>query len=239
MAIADGRGMEHGQALRATLSGDEQALADRGSRRSHRLAEYLTSRWLLRRHAAAVLDEWPASLAISYPRGAAPQLTTPGVQLGLAHSQGLCLSVVSTQAAVGCDIERLRWRHQPLLRMAEACFAAEETAALRPLDPADQRRDFYRLWTLKEAALKCTGRGLAGGLDSVVFSLRPTLSCQRAPGRGDWCFASATLDVGSMTAALAIASRVPRMSFDVWRFSPLAPDAPPTALKMDWSTAAI
>jgi 4'-phosphopantetheinyl transferase len=73
---------------------------------------------------------------------------------------------VCRHARVGIDIERAG---RARLAVAERYFSAAEAAQLRELPPEAQPRRFVQLWTLKEAYLKATGTGLAGGLGRMSF----------------------------------------------------------------------
>ena len=76
---------------------------------------------------------------------------------------------VGRVAHIGIDVEALDKRVP--MPVARRYFSEREVAALHALAPEDQPRRFLRLWTLKEAYLKAVGEGLAGGLDSMTFTL--------------------------------------------------------------------
>jgi 4'-phosphopantetheinyl transferase superfamily len=77
---------------------------------------------------------------------------------------------------VGVDVERVR-RGTDVLAIAAGSLSAAERLEIEsaPTDEG-QREAFFRLWTRKEAYLKATGVGLAGGLDAVAgagWTVRP------------------------------------------------------------------
>ena len=90
-------------------------------------------------------------------------------------------------------------------------FSPREHAGFSAL-PADQRPvAFFRLWTRKEAWLKATGEGLAGGLDRVEVSFLPGESARfldLPPGRetvADWSLHDLAVPDG-FVAAVAVQS---------------------------------
>lgn len=86
------------------------------------------------------------------------------LDFNLSHTTGRAVLVVSRLPAVGVDME---WcgRSLDAADLAKRFFAADETAAL-PSDAAALERQFFELWTLKEAYVKALGKGLSIPLDS-------------------------------------------------------------------------
>lgn len=78
----------------------------------------------------------------------------PDCRFSLSHSGRLGLCAVS-EHPVGADVERLRPRRETLPRYV---LDDREFAWFRARGCA--WGDFYTLWTLKEARVKCTGEGL-------------------------------------------------------------------------------
>lgn len=78
----------------------------------------------------------------------------PQVHFNVSHSRGLSLCALS-DSPVGADIEVVRPRKPGLPRYAlsDREYAWFEVRGSR-------WEDFYTLWTLKEALVKCTGEGL-------------------------------------------------------------------------------
>jgi 4'-phosphopantetheinyl transferase len=83
-------------------------------------------------------------------------------------------------------------------------FAADEAALIRGLPEADAAAAFLRLWTCKEACLKCRGTGLQTPLDEIRIEL---LDDTRAIGRlGDERFSIRTFSpVAGSIATVSIA----------------------------------
>ena len=125
-------------------------------------SEFLTSRWLIRQalSRASALEPsqcWPAE-------GRPTTSASPaGWHLSLSHSHGL--SACSTQfgSALGIDIEPSK-RHPQWQKVVKRWFSPIEQEWLFQEDDPHM---FLRAWTLKEAWLKATGRGIAGNLQTL------------------------------------------------------------------------
>ena len=57
--------------------------------------------------------------------------------------------------------------------IARSHFSPAERAEVLAAPEKERMRVFLRVWTLKEAVLKCTGDGLAGGPDRLETTLDP------------------------------------------------------------------
>jgi len=128
---------------------------------------------------AAMLDVPEAELQLARTPQGKPVLRAPvGASYSVSYRDGLMLLGACRGAEIGVDLEVVR-DGLPLLDVADTFFGEEEAAFLRaqpgPLRPIC----FYALWTAKEAVLKATGRGIAGGLQEPRLdgkALRPFLA---------------------------------------------------------------
>jgi 4'-phosphopantetheinyl transferase len=152
--------------------------------------------------------------ALSWMSGEAPQRLRfvadahgkPAVWLGdapaalsfnLSHTEGM-VGLAATQGAgrsVGFDLEALARKVD--LAVADRFFASDEVAWLDGLPAPARAEGFLRLWTLKEAFIKATGKGLTQ--DLAAFSFDPSLPCIRfsahLPEReSDWRFEQRILE---------------------------------------------
>ncbi|MFN2361035.1 MAG: 4'-phosphopantetheinyl transferase superfamily protein [Marinobacter sp.] len=127
-----------------------------------RRSEYLCSRWLIRQALAGTSG---ANGAQCRPVSGRPVCSDnpPGWYLSLSHSHGLSACAVSATNGVGLDIEP-RNRHPHWQKVVRRWFTPDEQAWLLSSDYCE---DFLKVWTLKEAWLKATGRGIAGNLQTL------------------------------------------------------------------------
>ncbi len=93
-----------------------------------------------------------------------PYITGGNLHFNLSHSGKYAFCVCGTEK-VGCDIEQIKNFNE---RVVERFFCEKERAVLKQSD--DASAVFTKLWTLKESALKFSGAGISGGLDSYDFS---------------------------------------------------------------------
>ena len=155
--------------LNAVLSADEQVRA--GKIKLGSVAqEFVISRAITREVLASACGCAPTEIVFAAnPRGK-PRLVSPSspIAFNLSHSGGYCALAVGAFPAIGVDIEALRSNVGDL---AKNVFSTHEAAIYAAVPPANRMRVFFRGWVAKEAYLKATGDGLAGGLKSVEFDL--------------------------------------------------------------------
>lgn len=78
----------------------------------------------------------------------------------------------SPTLGIGIDLEDAT-RKVDAEQLAGHFFSKAETSAVEKLGGRQLQQAFFRLWTLKEAALKSIGEGLPFGLDAFEFELEP------------------------------------------------------------------
>jgi phosphopantetheine--protein transferase-like protein len=95
--------------------------------------------------------------------GIKPRLQDPdGWDFNASHAGDYVVLVVG-RGEVGVDLERIR-PVRDTAALVDRYFHSDEAAAWRNL-PAEQKEGaFFILWSAREAAMKCAGTGLAGGL---------------------------------------------------------------------------
>lgn len=118
------------------------------------------------------------------------------------------LGAWSSTHAVGVDVEDVT-RPLEAVELAQRYFLAAEAKAVAGADEPARLTLFFRLWTLKEAALKSIGEGLPFGLDAFAFELTPALRVVQAPRDhgGPDRFAAHLIEGAGTCAALVMRSR--------------------------------
>ena len=147
-----------GVGARQWLSASEQARIE-GFGSEPRRRSSLAGRWLARLLLAPLLQRRPEDIPLQLDAEGRSSVTGhPGLHLSFSHS-GDWVACAVADVPIGIDIERMRPRGDLLGLAATVCSTAqcEELAAL---SGEARLRRFYQLWTLKEAWLKCRGRGL-------------------------------------------------------------------------------
>jgi 4'-phosphopantetheinyl transferase len=123
--------------------------------------EFLTSRWLLRQGLANT-SSLPPERCLPVDGRPKRAVNPEGRYLSLSHSHGLCAVATDTRP-LGIDIEPSQ-RRPDWVAVARRWFSPIEQEWLFR---ADDPFSFLKVWTLKEAWLKATGRGIAGNLQTL------------------------------------------------------------------------
>lgn len=145
---------------RSLLSTQEQLRADRFKFEIHR-DRFTRGRGFLRRGLGLHLAVDPTGLKLlTGPKGK-PELAENPVWFNLSHCEGGAVLVLSSDGAIGVDLER-HDRNVDVMSLAEAVFTQSESdlIASQP-DEATRRRLFFEFWTAKEARMKMTGEGMS------------------------------------------------------------------------------
>jgi 4'-phosphopantetheinyl transferase len=112
----------------------------------------------------------PADWLVDRSESGRPHLSkaqTP-LSFNLTHTSDCLVFAFSQYANPGIDIELLS-RTTEYEGIAKRYFSAQEYGDLLQLPEAERVVLFFRLWTLKEAAVKASGLGLARGLRRFRF----------------------------------------------------------------------
>ena len=167
---ADAREVALSAADLATLSEAETARAAAFAFGTDR-RRYQAAHVMLREVLAGYTGAEPAELAFGNdpcpacgrPSGK-PVLAGGGPAFSLAHSGDIIVAAVGGQP-VGVDVEQLPSR---CLCSLAGEMHASDAAAVAGLAEPDRHEAIIRWWVRVEAVLKCTGTGIAHGMDHVT-----------------------------------------------------------------------
>ncbi|HEX4187112.1 MAG TPA: 4'-phosphopantetheinyl transferase superfamily protein [Solirubrobacteraceae bacterium] len=108
----------------------------------------------------------PSLFESPYESRASRSIVQPYAELhfNLSHSGGLALYALTNLGPVGIDVEVHRRAINPLA-LARHVLDPSEIPRLEGLDATARQREFLRVWTRREAALKCRGMGLSNRVD--------------------------------------------------------------------------
>ncbi len=164
-AISDRRDIQHG------FEPADEAEETRASRlrRSDDAADFLHSRWLMRQLIQQSRPQAGKPAVISYDDAPPELVGVPDTAISWSKSGPVAASALIENAVIGIDIERLIPRETGAILSMTASDSEAETVASAGNEAA-RLVAFYRLWTAKEAVLKCRGEGLRGGAKSVEIA---------------------------------------------------------------------
>ncbi len=119
----------------------------------------IIARGNLRRILAYYLGIGPQEVEFTYEKNCKPNLKNTSIYFNLSHSWSYALIAFSHYHPVGIDLEEIKdIDYQSIIPIF---FSLEEETYLHNLNPSKQLREFYKIWTLKEAYLKTIGTGLS------------------------------------------------------------------------------
>ncbi|MGB3468258.1 MAG: 4'-phosphopantetheinyl transferase superfamily protein, partial [Cyclobacteriaceae bacterium] len=130
----------------------------------------IIARGTLRKIVSRYLNIEPNKLQFSYSERGKPYLPNTSILFNLSHSQDLALYAITTVNQIGIDLEYIRPMNDAE-SLAERFFSPQEYNLISQLPPQQKQETFFKIWTCKEAYLKATGDGLAGGLEKVEVCL--------------------------------------------------------------------
>ena len=179
-------GAETVNSLEKTLSPDEVSRAERFRFPADR-HRFIVARGALRRILASYRGQQPDRLRFGHgPRGKPFLEDAGGLEFNVSRSRGLALVAVSSNRAVGVDLEFVRTDFD-YCSLIDETLTRVEAQELLALPRAARNGAFFVRWSRKEAFLKATGKGLSIALQT--FSVSQTDNGFLAP-------AGRTLDPG-------------------------------------------
>ena len=180
---------------RRFLSEDECVRADR-LRSDAARRDFIVAHDLLRRTLSTYGPLAPDDWRFITDRFGKPSIdgcgedVTPCLSFSLSHTAGCVACAISSDTAVGVDVERTD-RRAAVTQLADRYFSEREAAELRALSESMRLVRFTELWTLKEAYLKSVGVGLSGSLSAVSFRFDAagSMDVTGPSNLADWHFA--------------------------------------------------
>ncbi len=205
--IIDTREISQEQASQHAQRGlaNEEIQRLRTMRSASRRHQYAIARLALRSLLTCYLPgNTPRDFTFAVSEHGKPRLNDNawGLHFNLSHSGDKILIGFARHRQIGVDIELISGKRN-YQRIGDEYFHPFEWNAevLNQKSEAgvDAATYFYSLWTLKEAVLKATGKGLSLPIDSFYFSVAdtPRLHWVSDPGEGtggQWQCYSATVD---------------------------------------------
>ena len=148
--------------LRVFLT-DEERVAAAGKPSGTLRMRFEIARGLRRKMLSAATGVNPGDCRFAEDGENKPRLMgAPEWDFNLSHAGEYAACVVA-RGQVGIDIEKIR-PVRDMESIVARYFHPDEAAAWRALPSCLREEAFFVLWSAREAAMKCTGRGLAKGL---------------------------------------------------------------------------
>lgn len=141
------------------------------------------------------------------------------ISFNLSHTDGMAglSACLGADWAIGFDLEPAS-RHIDIA-VADQFFSPKEVAWLYSLAELERVEGFVRLWTLKEAFIKATGKGLWANLNAFSFDVLPPrieFSVGLPEYAAEWWFEQRLLD-GGFVAAIGLRCATSRSVQTRWK----------------------
>jgi 4'-phosphopantetheinyl transferase len=159
----------HEKSVTAVLSSEERARVARFHRPQDRL-RFVGARSALRQLLGTHLNMPAVACEFGYTELGKPFLSHPtgtDLHFNISHSGSLVLIAMTKGNAVGIDVEEVRAQFD-YAGVIESAFTSREREELLAVAAPDRLQAFFRMWTRKEAYLKCLGLGLQE-IDAVTI----------------------------------------------------------------------
>lgn len=126
---------------------------------------FISSHIALRLILSTYLNQKPHLLNFFTNKYGKPFLTDSTLKFNLSHSGEIALVAICENDEIGIDVELLSDEIN-YTETARNFFSKNETYYLDSVSKTNLRKEFFRIWTRKEAFIKAEGRGLAIPLQS-------------------------------------------------------------------------
>ncbi|MBN1819076.1 MAG: 4'-phosphopantetheinyl transferase superfamily protein [Prolixibacteraceae bacterium] len=125
---------------------------------------YITCHGILRKILSKETGKKPENLSFLNDKNNKPYLNRYNIFFNISHTKEMCAIAISEENELGIDIEKIK-ENKYYKDIAEKHFTIEELAFLSVSE--NPLKDFYLIWTRKEAFLKNTGTGIKAGLKNI------------------------------------------------------------------------
>ena len=129
-----------------------------------------------------------------------PYLSDHKLDFNLSDDNGLTVLAISDVPKVGIDWISIH-RANKFLPVAHRFFHPEEYSFLSQLEDTQCKIEFLKLWSLKEAALKALGKGIAAGLNNISFQFYPQFKVHNDLNDYKFLFFLASINQGYLAVA--------------------------------------
>jgi 4'-phosphopantetheinyl transferase len=168
-------GLDEADACRHLLSDAEAQRAGEIKNEAVR-KRFILSRSLRRELLSECLGGPPSVLDFIEDKEGKPRLVDPGRwDFNVSHA-GDYVVVAVDERPVGVDLEMIR-EVREMAAIVQRYFHRDEAAAWATLAEPLCEEAFFVLWSAREAAMKCVGLGLAGGME--ITRVEPTIMSDR------------------------------------------------------------
>ncbi|WZY95452.1 hypothetical protein YC2023_067781 [Brassica napus] len=138
----------------------------------------------LLKHGKPEVD-WEVDTTTNYPK----------LKLNISHTDSLIACGVTVNVPVGIDVEdKTRKLRHNVISLAKRFYSSQEVKFLSSIaDMEAQRKEFIKLWTLKEAYVKALGKGFSASPFNTFSIIRSgaesySLNSEAEERVGEWKF---------------------------------------------------
>ncbi|NVK32876.1 MAG: 4'-phosphopantetheinyl transferase superfamily protein [Rhodobacteraceae bacterium] len=159
--------------------------------RSTYILAHVMARGLLTRSTGIAASDWRFEAGEQGKPEVIQPDGLPRLRINISHTQGFAAVAIGLDHDLGVDVEWLGRRAPNLDLVARRVFSERERQSIFAASTDAQLEMFLRFWTLKEAYVKATGKGLAQPLGEVTVdpaALNVTFEAQSKEPARDWVF---------------------------------------------------
>jgi 4'-phosphopantetheinyl transferase len=169
---------------------------------------YIIAHGFMRLFLSAITQIPAQELAFLQGHYGKPYLVqAPELAFNLSYSKRFLFFAHGSKGQIGVDIEAMR-KLPNLLQIIEQQFHPDEKALLLRLSDDEQVKQFYRIWTCKEAYIKALGSGLCLPVNSFAVDLAKPA---RIKGQSAWFLHEYAFEDEHLGAVASQQAKAPRL----------------------------